>query len=92
MCFFKSFVHKLAILDDRKSPLIAFLGHFRSICKMAVSGHFGSRFFAKIDSRSVAMSNMKLIGVFVIKLLGAQLFHQIFFEIFYKMADDGHFG
>ena len=61
--------------------------------KMAASGHFGSRFFPKsigtyLYSRSVATSNMKLIGVFLIKLWSAQAF----LSYFHKMAAGGHFG
>ena len=61
--------------------------------KMAASGHFGSRFFPKsigtyLYSRSVATSNMKLIGVFLIKLWSAQAFS----SYFHKMAVGGHFG
>ena len=61
--------------------------------KMAASGHFGSRFFPKsigtyLYSRSVATSNMKLIGVFLIKLWSAQAFS----SYFHKMAAGGHFG
>ena len=60
--------------------------------KMAASGHFGSRFFPKsigtyLYSRSVATSNMKLIGVFLIKLWSAQAF----LSYFHKMAAGGHF-
>ena len=45
---------------------------FNFVFKMAASGHFGSRFFQKsigtyLYSRSVTISNMKLIGVFLIK-------------------------
>ena len=39
-------------------------------------------------SRSVATSNMKLIGVFLIKLWSAQAF----LSYFHKMAAGGHFG
>ena len=51
--------------------------------KMAASGHFGSRFFPKsigtyLYSRSVATSNMKLIGVFLIKLWECTSFFIIF--------------
>ena len=61
--------------------------------KMAASGHFGSRFFPKsigtyLYSRLVATSNMKLIGVFLIKLWSAQAFS----SYFHKMAAGGHFG
>ena len=52
---------------------------------MAASGHFGSRFFPKsigtyLYSRSVATSNMKLIGVFLIGVSYGvhKLFHHIF--------------
>ena len=50
---------------------------------MAASGHFGSRFLPKsvwtsLYSRSVATSNMKLIGAFLIKLWSAQASHHIF--------------
>ena len=54
--------------------------------KMA-GGHFGSRFLPKsigtyLYSRSVARSNMKLIGAFVMKLWSAQAFS----SYFHKMA------
>ena len=67
--------------------------HFRSIHKMAASGHFGSRFLpisigTSLYSRSVATSNMKLIGAFLIKLWSAQAFS----SYFHKMAAGGHFG
>ena len=60
---------------------------------MAASGHFVSRFLPKsigtyIYSRSVATSNMKLIGAFLIKLWSAQAFS----SYFHKMAVGGHFG
>ena len=60
---------------------------------MAASGHFGSQFFQKsigtyLYSRSVTTSNMKLIGVFLIKLWSAQAFS----SYFHKMAVGGHFG
>ena len=58
--------------------------HFRSIrnlffFKMAASSHFGSRFLPKsigtdLYSRSVARSNMKLIGAFLMQLWSAQAF------------------
>ena len=55
--------------------------------KMAASSHFGSRFLPKsigtdLYSRSVARSNMKLIGAFLIKLWSAQAFS----SYFHKMA------
>ena len=67
--------------------------HFRSICnfffffKMAASSHCGSRFLPKsigtdLYSRSVARSNMKLIGAFLMKLWSAQAFS----SYFHKMA------
>ena len=66
--------------------------HFRSIrnlffFKMAASSHFGSRFLPKsigtdLYSRSVARSNMKLIGAFLMKLWSAQAFS----SYFHKMA------
>ena len=61
--------------------------------KMAASGHFGSRFLPKsigtyLYSRSVARSNMKLIGAFFMKLWSAQAFS----SYFHKMAAGGHFG
>ena len=72
--------------------------HFRSILnflffKMVASGHFASRCLPKsigtyLYSRSVATSNMKLIGAFVINLWSAQDFS----SYFYKMAVGGHFG
>ena len=57
--------------------------------KIAASGHFGSQLFPKsigsyLYSRSVTISNMKLIGVF----LSAQAFS----SYFHKMAVGGHFG
>ena len=56
-------------------------------------GPFGFQFFQKsigtyLHSRSVATSNMKLIGVFLIKLWSAQAFS----SYFHKMAVGGHFG
>ena len=71
--------------------------HFRSICKMAASGHFGSRLLPKsigtsLYSRSVATSNMKLIGAFWITLWSAQAVSSDFlWFLFYKMAGDVHF-
>ena len=55
--------------------------------KMAASSHFGSRFLPKsigtdLYSRSVARSNMKLIGAFLMKLWSAQAFS----SYFHKMA------
>ena len=55
--------------------------------KMAASSHFGSRFLPKsigtdLYSRSVARSNMKLIGTFLMKLWSAQAFS----SCFHKMA------
>ena len=55
--------------------------------KMAASSHFGSRFLPKsigtyLYSRSVARSNMNLIGAFLIKLWSAQAFS----SYFHKMA------
>ena len=84
-----------AILDDRKSLSIAFLARsirnffFLFFFKMVGSSHFGSRFLPKwigtyLYSRSVARSNMKLIGAFLMKLWSASYFH--------KMAVGGHFG
>ena len=60
---------------------------------MAASSHFGSRFLQKsigtyLYSRSVARSNMKLIGAFLMKLWSAQAFS----SYFHKMAVGGHFG
>ena len=88
----------VAILDDRKSLSIAVFAISDQyptfyFFKMAASGHFGSRFFPKsigtyLYSRSVATSNMKLIGVFLIKLWSAQAF----LSYFHKMAAGGHFG
>ena len=82
-----------AILDDRKSLSIAFLAisdqyaTFYFFFKMAASSHFGSRFLPKsigtdLYSRSVARSNMKLIGAFLMKLWSAQAFS----SYFHKMA------
>ena len=82
-----------AILDDRKSLSIAFLAisdqyaTFFFFFKMAASSHFGSRFLPKsigtdLYSRSVARSNMKLIGAFLMKLWSAQAFS----SYFHKMA------
>ena len=82
-----------AILDDRKSLSIAFLAisdqyaTFNFFFKMAASSHFGSRFLLKsigtdLYSRSVARSNMKLIGAFLMKLWSAQAFS----SYFHKMA------
>ena len=88
------------ILDDRKSLSIAvfaisdqYATFFFFFFKMAASGQFGSRFFPKsigtyLYSRSVATSNMKLIGVFLINLWSAQAFS----SYFHKMAVGGHFG
>ena len=60
--------------------------------KMTDSGHFGSRFWPKsigisLYSRSVATSNMKLIGALLITLWSAQAFS----SYFHKMAAGGHF-
>ena len=88
-----------AILDDRKSFSIAVFAisdqypHFFLFFKMAASGHFGFRFLPKsigtsLYSMSVATSNMKLIGAFLIKLCSAQAF----LSYFHKMAAGGHFG
>ena len=81
-----------AILDDRKSSSIAFLAISDQYAtffffKMAASSHFGSRFLPKsigtdVYSRSVARSNMKLIGAFLMKLWSAQAFS----SYFHKMA------
>ena len=82
-----------AILDERKSLSIAFLAisdqyaTFYFFFKMAASSHFGSRFLPKsigtdLYSRSVARSNMKLIGAFLMKLWSAQAFS----SYFHKMA------
>ena len=80
-----------AILDDRKSLSIAFLAisdqYATFFFKMAASSHFGSRFLPKsigtdLYSRSVARSNMKLIGAFLMKLWSAQAFS----SYFHKMA------
>ena len=67
--------------------------NFFSFFKMAASSHFGSRFLPKsigtyLYSRSVARSNMKLIGAFLMKLWSAQAFS----SYFHKMAVGGHFG
>ena len=72
--------------------------HFRSILnflffKMVASCHFGSRCLPKsigtyLYSRSVATSNMKLIGAFVINLWSAQDCS----SYFHKIAVGGHFG
>ena len=72
--------------------------------KMAAGGHFGwpkitfdrifrhfrcqRPFWTYLYSRAVATSNMKLIGVFLIKLWSAQAFS----SYFRKMAVGGHFG
>ena len=61
--------------------------------KVGKSGHFGFRFLPKsigtsLYSMSVATSNMKLIGAFLIKLSSAQAFS----SYFHKMAVGGHFG
>ena len=66
-----------AILDDRKSLLIAAI----------LDPDFGSRFLPKsigtdLYNRSVARSNMKLIGPFLMKLWSAQAFS----SYFHKMA------
>ena len=65
----------------------------KKIIKMAASGHFGFRFLPKsigtsLYSMSVATSNMKLIGAFLMKLWSAQAFS----SYFHKMAHGGHFG
>ena len=81
-----------AILDDRKSSSIAFLAisdqyaTFFFFFKMAASSHFGSRFLPKsigtdVYSRSVARSNMKLIGAFLMKLWSAQAFSSYFHKL-----------
>ena len=81
-----------AILDDRKSLSIAFLAisdqyaTFIFFFKMAASSHFGSRFLPKsigtdLYSRSVARSNMKLIGAFLMKLWSAQAFSSYFHKM-----------
>ena len=78
---------------DRKSLSIALLAisdqyaTFYFFFKMAASSHFGSRFLPKsigtdLYSRSVARSNMKLIGAFLMKLWSAQAFS----SYFHKMA------
>ena len=64
--------------------------------KVGKSGHFGFRFLPKSIgtslttdySMSVATSNMKLIGAFLIKLYSAQAFS----SYFHKMAASSHFG
>ena len=61
--------------------------------KTTTSGHFGSQFLPKstrtsLYSMSVATSNMKLIGAFLIKLWSAQVFS----SYFHQMAVGGHFG
>ena len=55
-----------AILDDRKSLSIAFL---------AISDQYATFLIETyLYSRSVAISNMKLIGAFLMKLWSAQAF------------------
>ena len=98
------FFFLIFLQNGHRRPFWMTENHFRSqfspfqintqLFKMAASGHFGSRFFQKsiggtyLYSRSVTTSNMKLIGVFLIKLWSAQAFS----SYFHKMAVGGHFG
>ena len=66
------------------SPLLKFLVFCFS--KMAVSGHFGCPILAtsigtSLYNRSVATSNMKLIGAFLIRLCSAQALFYDFLQI-----------
>ena len=82
-----------AILDDRKSLSIAFLAisdqyaTFFFFSKWPPAAIFDPDFLPKsigtdLYSRSVARSNMKLIGAFLMKLWSAQAFS----SYFHKMA------
>ena len=67
--------------------------HFLAISYQYASSHFGSGFLPKsmgtyLYSRSVARSNMKLIGAFLMKLWSAQAVS----SYFHKMAVGGHLG
>ena len=68
--------------------------HFRSIRNFLfffifkMVANFTKLIGTSLYSRSVATSNMKLIGAFLIKLWSAQAFS----SYFHKMASGGHFG
>ena len=71
--------------NGRRRPFWMTENHFRSQFSpfQINTQHFGSRFFPKsigtyLNSRSLATSNMKSIGVFLIKLWSAQAFFIIF--------------
>ena len=83
----------VAILDDRKSFSIAFLEKSdKHFFKWPPAAILNTRLLPKligtsIYSRSVAISNMKLMGAFLIKLSSAQDFS----SYFHKMPAGGHF-
>ena len=96
LLFFFEICRKMAAGGHFGWPKITFdriSHHFRSIrnfffifFSMSASGHFGSRFVPKsigtsLYSRSVATSNMKLIGAFLMKLWSAQVFSSYFHKI-----------
>ena len=88
--FFGIFFSKLPFWMTKKhfqSHFSSFQINMQPFCMTENHGHFGSRFLSKsigivLYSRSVATSNMKLIGAFLIKLWSAQAFS----SYFHKMA------
>ena len=88
LTFFLHFFSKwppVVILDDRKSHLITFLtisDQYTTFFSNGCSGNLSARFFqnsigTSLYGRSLATSNMKLIGASWINLWSAQAFHHI---------------
>ena len=80
----------MAILDDRKSLLIAWLAisdqnatFIFIFFKMPAGGHFGSPIWAILDDRKSPLITFLAIS---------DQYTTFFFEFFFKIAAGGHFG